>query len=117
MQKPKTANQVTYGSSKRCDYAPFRGRGIFGSGWQRQTCSLINTAIGGLLFCPLPALFRASSPIFGDRFAVSVSSEAARFLVKRTVVGTGVDTSDVPSKLAGFKKEPRRSVNVVIGER
>jgi hypothetical protein len=68
----------------RAFYTPFLGRGILGSGWQRQTFSPAETVL------ILLALVRARSPIRGS-FAATMLREAARFLVKRAggVVGVG----------------------------
>lgn len=58
-------------------HIPFLGRGILGSGWHKQTCSLVSE--GALIV----ALFRARSSILGW-FVDSIWIEAALFRVRRT---------------------------------
>jgi hypothetical protein len=70
-------------------YVPFRGRGIFGSGWQRQTW----------LFESVCGLSRLT--LWRERFAIegllaaSVSRDAARFFIKRVSGGEGADSFSV----------------------
>lgn len=70
-------------------YVPFRGRGIFGSGWQRQTW--LFESVRGLSRL---ALWRERFAIEG-LLAASVSRDAARFFIKRVSGGEGADSFSV----------------------
>jgi hypothetical protein len=72
--------------------SPFLGRGIFGSGWQRQTCgerspNPVETALAGVFTSVGLSLSIDSSALS------SVSRDAFLFLVTRGDVGVGCSSS------------------------
>ena len=90
--------------SKKPNHAPFRGRGILGSGWQRQTCPVVKLEPGVPL---LLALLRARSAILGGKVAVSVFREAARFRVICWGGEIGVDGSECLFRWADLREAGR----------
>lgn len=85
--------------------SPFLGRGIFGSGWQRQTCEAVESRESP----ELPLLCE------GDISSTSVSLrslEAARFRVTRNCGDSGVGGPDFDITVTGLCERRRDLVEV-----